>query len=195
MSLGGQRRHISLAAMLAAALLAPAGCGGSDEDDATQAAEEALTSTDLSVCGDLLTDRYLQQIQLAGGDQGVEACQAELNFSASEAAEAQSIELDGDRATAEIAITGGQFDGQVVTYELAKEGDQWKLDRLVGFAEYDDAAFDRAQDAILEKGKEVNPPGARCYTDVTKELSQQELEALFASGDIREYAQLFSRCN
>src|SRR5688572_30593703 len=188
---GGKTIYACVAAVMAAALLAIAGCGGddgNDEEEATVAVEEVLTSTDPSVCTDLQTEQYRQQIQLSKGEAALQGCQQELEFTAADSVEVTRLEIDGDTATVDVAHTGSAFDGQVVSYELAKEDDQWKLDLLTGFAQFDRAAFAGALDRLAKEGQAVNPPGVECYNNQLKALSEQELEDLYTSGDFRKYA-------
>ena len=194
-SLGGHRRFLLLGVVVAAMLAAIAGCGESDEDAATSAAEEALTSTDPSSCTDLQTENYRRQIQLSMGDFAIEACQQELVLTAADSAEVTSIKVDGDTATVDVSHTGAAFDGQVISYEMVKEDGQWKLDLLAGFAEFDKATFARALDRLLVEAKDINPPGAECGNNQLKALSVEELEQLYTSGDFREYAKVYEPCS
>jgi hypothetical protein len=186
-------RYLTIAAAVATGL-ALASCGGNDEDDASAAAEEALTSTDPSSCTELLTENYRQQIQLSSGEFAIRACEQELFLTAADSAEVTGVEVDGDTATVDVAYTGSVFDGQTLTYEMVKEDGEWKLNELLGFAEFDKAAFARSLDILLEEGKDVNSPGAECFNDQLKALSVQELEDLYTSGDLRKYGKLYAAC-
>jgi hypothetical protein len=180
--------------LLAAALLAIAGCGGNDEDDASSAAEEALTSTDPASCEELQTENYRQQIQLSKGEYALAACQQELSLSAADSAEVTDVSVDGDTATVNVAHTGAAFDGQVLTYEMVKEDGQWKLNELLGFADFDMDRYARSLDRVTKAGKDVVPPGTACVNDELTSLSVQELEDLYTSGDFREYAKVYAAC-
>ena len=195
MSLGGHRQRLAAAILIAVGLLTLAACGGNDEDDASDAAVEAVTSTDPAVCTDRMTEQYRQQIQLSQGDFAIKACQQELRFTAADSAEVTNIELDGDTATVDIAYTGSAFDGQVVSYEMVKEDGEWKLDLLTGFAEFDQAAFADALDRLAKETVNRRQPGLDCYNDQLKALSEQQLEKLYTSGDFREYAKLYANCD
>ena len=197
--LGGNPRGPWLALALAAGLLLLAGCGGDgdggDEDEASDAAVEALTSTDPSVCTDRLTEQYRQQTQLSKGDFAIKACEQELEFTAADSAEVRNIEIDGDKATVDVAHTGSAFDGQVVSYEMVKEDGEWKLDLLTGFADFNRAAFANALDTLAKEAAGVNPPGVECYNNQLKALNEQQLEDLYTSGDFREYSKLYEKCS
>jgi len=194
MGLGGQIRHLVALMLLGIALGAMVGCGGNDEDDASAAAEEALTSTDPSSCTDLLTENYRQQIQLSSGEFAINACEQELYLTAADSAEVTRVEVDGDTAIVDVAHTGASLDGQVITYEMVKEDGEWKLNELIGIADFDKAAFARALDALLKEGKNVNSPGAECFNNQLKSLSGEELEDLYTSGDLRKYGKLYAAC-
>jgi hypothetical protein len=48
-----------------------------------------------------------------------------------------NIKVDGDKATADVAITGATLDGQTVAIALVKQGGQWKLDKVNSFVKFD----------------------------------------------------------
>lgn len=83
------------------------------------------------------------------------------------------IEIDGDSATAEAAFTGSFLDGQSVDLALVEEGDQWKLDELVGFAEFDREVFLDRFGAGLAEDPEVGAQ-ADCVIGNLERLSEQQ---------------------
>jgi hypothetical protein len=123
---------LALVAMLAL-MAAPAACGGGDDGDASQAVRDFVQATNERdgdrLCGDLLTQEYLEQATGATGDQAEEACKQQLGLVTGLKLRLVSIgktKVDGDHATVRATIaTGGQRTPRV--FELAKEDGSWKL--------------------------------------------------------------------
>lgn len=68
------------------------------------------------------------------GAEAVKTCEKEASEeSGAESASVSNVEVDGSKATADVALTGGSLDGQGVEVALVKQGDQWKLDEITGF--------------------------------------------------------------
>jgi Domain of unknown function (DUF4878) len=116
-------------------LLALAGCGGGDDDpdEARQTVRDFVEATNEgdgeTLCGELLTQAYLEKSTLARGDQADEACRRELGLTTGLRLELISIgrtEVDGDRATVRAVI---DVDGVRAPrlFRLAREDGRWKL--------------------------------------------------------------------
>jgi hypothetical protein len=124
-------------ACLGALLLAlvPAACGGGDDDaDARQAVEDFVAATNArdgdQLCGELLTQEYLEKYTGATGDGAEDACQQQLDLIRGlklRLVSIDEVEVDGDEAVVRATIaTGGQRMKR--RFGLAKEDGEWKLD-------------------------------------------------------------------
>jgi hypothetical protein len=123
--------RIALVLALAVALSA---CGGGDDSkDAQQAVREFLQATNHRdgdrLCGDLLSQEYMEKATGASGDQAEDACKQQLSLIKGLKLRLVSIgatTVDGDKATVRATIaTGGQRAKR--RFQLAKEGGDWKL--------------------------------------------------------------------
>jgi hypothetical protein len=125
-------------ACLGALLLAlvPAACGGGDDDadDARRVIEEFVAATNArdggQLCGELLTQEYLEKYTGATGDRAEDACQQQLELIRGlklRLVSIDDVEVDGDEAVVRATIaTGGQRMKR--RFGLAKEDGEWKLD-------------------------------------------------------------------
>jgi hypothetical protein len=132
--------NAALAAILAAVLVAGCGSSGSGSKSDSGSAEApkvaqtlrtAFSSRSSSVCTLLATQRFLDQVETADGAAAVRECvrnQATLQLARS--VTVSKIEVDGERASAHMAISGGDNDGLAADLELVKPGGRWKMDRL-----------------------------------------------------------------
>jgi hypothetical protein len=120
-----------LALVLALALVLSA-CGG-DDGDPQQAVRDFVEATNARdgdrLCGELLTQEYLEKATGATGDNAEEACKSQLDLIKGLKLKLISVDepkVDGDSATVRATIaTGGQRAPRV--FELAKEDGSWKL--------------------------------------------------------------------
>ena len=126
-------RPLALAATLAS-LVAFAGCGGSDDDadvrDTVRAFVDATNQRDGDeLCGELLTQEYLEKATGATGDKAEGACKQQLDLITGLKLKLVSVaepKVDGDEATVRATIaTGGRRTPR--TFQLAKEDGRWKL--------------------------------------------------------------------
>jgi hypothetical protein len=124
------RRALPLAV---AVIFAVPGCGGddssSDEDDVREVVRLSITtSEDEPDCRERLSDGFIAQtygsrercVRVQGEDKTVPADDVEF----------ASVEIDGDTATADIAIQGGDADGAEGAIELVREGGDWRIDEI-----------------------------------------------------------------
>ena len=124
-----------LAARLALALaLALSACGGGDDaEDARQVVRNFVEATNArdgdQLCGELLSQEYLEKYTGATGDRAEDACRKQLDLLTGLKLRLVSIgrvEVDGEAATVRATITtGGQRTKR--RFELAKEDGTWKL--------------------------------------------------------------------
>jgi hypothetical protein len=122
-------------ACLAVLALALAACGGDDDaDDARQAVRDFVNATNARdgdrLCGELLTQEYLEKYTGATGDNAEDACKQQLGVISGlklRLVKIDGVEVDGDRATVRATIaTGGQRMAR--RFGLAEEDGDWKLD-------------------------------------------------------------------
>ena len=124
-------RLACVALMLTLALSA---CGGGDDaDDAKQAVRDFVQATNERdgdrLCGDLLSQEYMEKATGASGDKAQDACKQQLSLIKGLKLRLVAVgdaEVDGDRATVRATIvTGGQRQSR--SFQLAKESGSWKL--------------------------------------------------------------------
>ena len=111
-----------------------------------------------------------------------------------DSADVSDIEIDGDSASAVAALSGGFIDGQSLELGLAKEDGQWKLDELVGFADFDREKY---VDTIIEGiGEETG--GAQeiqtCVRQRIEEVSDEQLQATFLGNDDAVFERNLAPC-
>jgi hypothetical protein len=124
-------RLACLALLLTLALSA---CGGGDDSgDAKQAVRDFVQATNDRdgdrLCGDLLSQEYMEKATGASGDKAKDACKQQLSLIKGLKLRLVAVgdaEVDGDRATVRATIaTGGQRQSR--SFQLAKEDGSWKL--------------------------------------------------------------------
>jgi hypothetical protein len=163
------------------AALALGACGGGsdsnsqDEDDITAAITRAATSGDPAACTDSQTAKFNEQTSGGGGDP-VKNCEEDAANTAADSVDVSNIEVDGDSATAEISGTGSILDGQTLNVALIKEGDQWKLDELQGFTDFDRDAFIEAFSSELDSEGDVPAEASSCLKQQFQNASDEELQ-------------------
>jgi hypothetical protein len=117
-------------------LLALAGCGGGDDDDpdeVDQTVRDFVTATNQrdgkKLCGDLLTQEYMEKATGATGDRAEAACRQQLEVTTGLQLGLISIErtkVDGDEATVRAVIdTDGVRTPRL--FRLEQEDGRWKL--------------------------------------------------------------------
>ena len=191
-----------LLALAIAAALAISACGdedddggGEDETQITEAIELAAASGDPAACTEAQTQKFTEQVGEGTGEEAVKNCEENASDSVADSVEVENIEVDGDAATADAAITGSAFDGQTLSVALIKEGDTWKLDEATGFAVFDRDAFTAAFEEELTADPEVPPEAATCVVEQFGALSDQEIQDFFlGAADSQAEAELFGPC-
>ena len=190
---------VMVAAILAA--LALAACGGDDgggsedEDQITEAIEKSATEADASACTEFQTQNFVEQTSGGTGEEAVERCrEGQQEEPLAESVDVSDIEIDADSASAAAALNGGFIDGQSLELGLAKEDGQWKLDELVGFAEFDRAKY---VDSIVQGiGEETG--GAQeiqtCVRQAIEEVSDAQLQATFLENDDAVFERSLAPC-
>jgi hypothetical protein len=93
-----------------------------------------------------------------------------------------------------VALTGGSLGGQEVEVALLKEGEQWKLDQLTGFAKFDQATVVKTFEEEFAKSKEVSKSLASCIVEDFKNAPQAKLETALLSGTTEGFEELAGSC-
>lgn len=125
-----------MARVLPFLLLALAGCGGGggdDPDEVRQTVRDFVEATNQrdgeTLCGELLTQEYLEKSTLATGDQAGEACREQLDKTVGLQLKLISVgktEVDGDEATVRVVIDTDGVQAPRL-FRLEREDDRWKL--------------------------------------------------------------------
>jgi len=123
--------RLALVLVLALALSA---CGGDDDpNDVQQAIRDFVQATNdrdgERLCGDLLSQEYMEKATGATGDKAEDACKQQLDLIKGLKLRLVSVgaaKVDGDKAVVRATIaTGGQRSSR--RFQLAKEDGGWKL--------------------------------------------------------------------
>ena len=190
--------RFAMLALALAATLAIAACGGDDgsedEDQITESIEAAAVSGEPAACTENQTQRFTEQTTGETGEAAVTACEEDAADSVAESIEVSNIEVDGDAATAEGEVTGSFFDGQTIDIALVKEGDQWKLDELRGFVDFDRAAYLANIEEEVSSDEETPQQAVDCVTGNLEGLDDQQLQDLFINPDQQAEEQVFGSC-
>jgi hypothetical protein len=198
--MGKTQVWLAVASAVPLSAFALAACGGdnsADEDEITAAIVRAATSGDPAACTDVQTVNFVQQTSGEPGDSAEEAlksCQQEADDTVADEVDVTDIEVDGDTATAEAAVTGSFFDSQTLDIGLVKEGDQWKLDDFNGFVDFDQTAMAGSIEQGL-KDEGASPQATDCVTNRIETLPADQVEAAFVGNDPKAEDQIFEPCS
>jgi hypothetical protein len=117
-------------------LLALVGCGGGGDDDPDEVRQtvrdfvEATNQRDgETLCGELVTQEYLEKSTLATGDQADEACREQLDKTVGLQLKLISIgrtDVDGDTATVRVVLDTDGVQAPRL-FQLEREDGRWKL--------------------------------------------------------------------
>lgn len=145
------------------------------------------------------TLNYLEMTTHREGDLAVEACEKDaLDPDSNQPTELEvfKIDVDGSSATAEIAIEGTIFDGQMARIGFVERDGHWKYDAWLGLVNLD------AERLILRIGREGmlqadSPQEAEaiaCVVGVMEDMEPETLEKeLFE--DPEPLSELWDNCN
>jgi hypothetical protein len=190
-------RKIHLAAFAAILVLAPIGlaaCGSSDdnsadEDDITAAIETGATSTDPSKCTEVQTENFANQT-----DGSIKECQKNVEDAVADSVDVSNIEVDGDKATADAAVTGSTFDGQTLQLALVKDGDQWKVDEFSGFTDFDRETFIASLLNEIKSDPSTPAEAVTCLEQQFKSATDEQLQGIVTAENESASDQLFGPC-
>jgi len=195
-----RKHHLLLPCILILSALSFAACGGGsggDEGEIEDAIETSATSTDPADCKKLNTQEFMEQTTQESGEAAVEDCEEQAKEEeGAESAKVSAVEVDGSDATAEVALSGGHLDGQTLEVALVKDGDQWKLDEVVEFTEFDRAKLvEVLEEGLAEPSSEVNRKFGNCVIEAFKQDSQGEVEELVFGDSPQALEDLFETCS
>ena len=171
--------------LLAVSAFALAACGSSesDEDKITSAIENAATGSDPAICTEDQTAAFLEQTSGSEGKEAVEKCEEEAETGENaESVDVSEVEVEGEEATATVAITGSSLDGQTLVVGVVKEEGDWKLNEAIEFKNFDREAFTEAFVTKIGEQKEIKAEVAECIGEGIEEASDGTLEGLFLEG-------------
>jgi hypothetical protein len=194
------KRHLLVPCLLIVSAIALAACGSgsSDQSQIEEAIETSATITDPADCTKVQTQNFNEQSTQESGKAALKACEKEAAEpqGQSKSATVSEVEVDGSKATADAALAGGNFDGQTVEVALVKEGDQWKVNELTGFAKLDKAkVVDVFAKEFAKPSSGVNESLANCVTEGLEEASQPEFEELLLGGSSKPIEELAEACS
>ena len=194
-------RFALLPALIAALALAACGDdddgGGSEEEAAiTEAIETSVLTTDPADCTRLQTQSFMEQVNFATGEEAVEDCEEDVTDTTNdpESVDVSGIEAGGSDASADVAFTGGPFDGSTLTVELVKEGKQWKLDRLAEVPELNVEAFQQSFVNQLRAQGEIPSQIADCMEHEINQVSEEQVKDVLVGGTEQDLVGLFGGC-
>ena len=185
--------------ILAAVALSACGGGGGSDDEGKieEAIETAATTSNPSNCTELETQKFDEQNTSVEGAAAVKECEKEAKNGEDEPAESvdiANVSVNGETATAEVALSGGALNGQSLEVALEKEGDNWKLDEIVGFTNFDGAKLaETLEEKFTEEG-DVPPKMASCIVKAFAQASQAEAEELLFSGNLEAVEEVALKC-
>jgi hypothetical protein len=181
----------------ALALVACGGSGSSAESEIEEAIETSATSGDPANCTKLQTANFVEQSTSESGKEAVKTCEEEAKKepeSKAESVEVTEVEVNGSKATANAALTGGYFDGQTLSVALVEEEGGWKLNELTGFAKFDQKNIAQVFETQLEKSGELNSEQTSCIVEGIEEMPQAEIEEVILSGNSTSIEELAEGC-
>lgn len=182
--------------VLALALGACGGSGSSDEDKIEAAIETSATASDPANCKKLETLAFSEQSSGESGKAAIEECEEEAEDpeGKAESVAVSEVEVDGSKATANAAVSGGSLEGQTVSIALVEEDGQWKLDQITGFVKLDQTQLAKVFAEELEKGEEVAPKVTACIVAGIEAAPKEEAEEFVLDATNRALGELAESC-
>jgi hypothetical protein len=184
---------------LLALALGLAACGGSDESDEDKVVdviETSVTSTDPADCKELATQAFLEQTEFEQGPEAVESCEEEAKDTSNDpdSVDVSKVEVDGSGATADVAFTGGSFDGQTLSVALVEEDGDWKMDEVTAFTELDQEKLATSFEEAFEEDESFEPQVVSCFGEVLRELDKSQVEEVAIGGSSDPIVEIIEGC-
>lgn len=194
------KRLLLLPFLLVLSALALAACGGSGSDEAStveETIETAATTTNPAECAKTQTQNFMEQTSQETGKAAVKNCEEEAkNEEGAKSAKVSNVEVDGSKATAEVALSGGNsLEGQTLEVALVKDGDRWKLDEVVKFTKFSPGKLIEAFEGELEKSGEASSKFATCFIEAFKQADQAEVEELLFHSSGKGFEEIAKECS
>lgn len=194
-----QRLRLLLLPALLISFFGLAACGGggeSEEDKITSTIETAATSTDPAVCGETQTLKFMEATSGGSNKEAEKECEkeAEAGENNPESVTVSKVEVEGEKASANVAFEGGSFNGQTLEVALVREGGDWKLNELTGFANFDPTQLVKVLAEKLEEEPSIEPQVTSCIVGGLEELPKAELEALVVENNTQPIVKLAEGC-
>jgi hypothetical protein len=192
------KRSLVFTCLLIVSALVFAACGSSDNDESQieDVVVTSATSTDPANCKKLSTQQFMEQTTQSDGSEAVKTCEEEAsNDEGADTATVSDVEVDGSTASADVALSGGGFDGQEVEVALVEQDDQWKLDEIAGFVEFDEAkVIETLEKGFAKPSSEVSKSLASCIVESFEEAPQAEFEEALISGSTEGFEEIAGGC-
>lgn len=165
---------------MALALVSCGGAGAGDEEAIKEMVDASVSDTGPETCLKYSTMNYLEMTTHREGDAAIEACEEDaLDPDVNQPTELKvsNIDVDGNSATAVIAVEGSLIDGQKVRIGFAEHAEHWRYDQWLGFVDLD------AERLILQIGREgmlqaESPREAEAIACVIGAMEGMEAETL-----------------
>jgi hypothetical protein len=193
-----RKLHPLLLLALLALVFGLVACGDSesDEDKIVDVIETSVNSSDPADCKELMTQAFLEQTELEQGAAAVKSCEESAKDTTDDpkSVEVSKVEVDGSAATADVAFTGGNFDGQTLSVALVEEDGDWKLNELTGFAKFDQEGLAVSFEEAFERDNDVDPQLATCFAEVIRELPKDQAEEIVIGGNSEPIVEIVEGC-
>jgi hypothetical protein len=166
-----------------------------DEDEITEVIERSVTTRDPAVCTELQTQRFTEETTGETGQAAIEDCEEDqAEETLADAVDVNETDIDDGNASAVATFEGGFIDGQSLEVELVDEDGQWKLDHLVGFADFDRAAFVESLLVGISESPDVPQEALGCIRQRLEGVSDEDLQAVFLKDDNRLFDETLAPC-
>jgi ABC-type Fe3+-hydroxamate transport system substrate-binding protein len=150
--------------------------GAAEKATIEKTLERAAVSTDPSRCTVFSTLAYVEQTTGLSGGAAVKQCEKEAPAKSGSKVGVSGLEVDGSKATAEVTINGGQFDGQKLKVALIKDGADWKVDEFVKFVDLDRADVVKGIEENFSEIAALKPDFVACFTKKFEQLPRPRFE-------------------
>jgi ABC-type glycerol-3-phosphate transport system substrate-binding protein len=198
-------RRFLISVFVVVSMLALAACGssggsggGSSDEDQISAAIKVVTSSDPAGCKKFETQAFMEQSTQTSGKEAVKSCEEHLKEAKDnpKSVAISKVKVVGTGATADVAFTGGGFNGQVTTIGLLKEGGQWKLNKVEGFAKLDTAKLaEEFETQLSGPTSTFSKKTIACVVRGVEKASRAKAEELLLSGSAEPVAKLVKSCS
>jgi hypothetical protein len=192
------KRLLLLPCVLIVSALALVACGSSGDEtsEVEEVIEASATTTDPADCEKLQTQQFMEQISRESGDAAVESCEDDArNDQGVDGATVSAVEVGDSDATAEAVLTGGGLDGQTVEVALIKDGDQWKMDEIVRFTDFDQTHLVDGLERELSDTDKSEAKFASCFVEAFRQASEAEVEELAFGKSPQALEEVFEACS